>query len=333
MTMGEAEADSPRTEGDRNSLVGERGERLAWIFGSSRSGSTWLLRMLSQLRSVVPIDDPHIGHHLGVWRPIPLAWATAEELPELKTLSDYKRDKRDYFFSDRYRETWEPALRDLLRARFDAQAAEDAAARRIDDPLVVVKEPASHVSDVLLHLFPGSMLVWLLRDGRDVVDSWLDAYREGTWAADGGAYPVSQEGRLAMIRWQSSVWLKRTEVMQRTFAALDPSQRLLVRYEELREHPGVALERICELLGIEEEHERIYAVANANLYERVPVGERGEGREIRRAAPGGWRESMSADEVAAMHAILTPKLTELGYIARPPAPTGDPGRLRPTRAA
>ena len=333
MTMGEAEADSPRTEGDRNSLVGERGERLAWIFGSSRSGSTWLLRMLSQLRSVVPIDDPHIGHHLGVWRPIPLAWATAEELPELKTLSDYKRDKRDYFFSDRYRETWEPALRDLLRARFDAQAAEDAAARRIDDPLVVVKEPASHVSDVLLGIFPGSKLVWLLRDGRDVVDSWLDAYREGTWATEGGAYPVSEEGRLAMIRWQSSVWLRRTEVMQRTFDALEPSHRLLVRYEDLREHPGVALERICELFGIEEEPERIYAVANANLYERVPVGERGEGREIRRAAPGGWTESMSADEVAAMHAILTPKLTELGYIEHPPAPAGDPHRLRPTRAA
>ena len=331
--MGEARADSPGTEEHRDSLVGEHGERLAWIFGSSRSGSTWLLRMLSQLRSVVPIDDPHIGHHLGVWRPIPLAWATAEELPELRNLSDYKRDKRDYFFSDRYREAWEPALRDLLRARFEAQAAEDAAARRIDDPLVVVKEPASHVSDVLLRLFPGSNLVWLLRDGRDVVDSWLDAYREGTWATEGGAYPVSEEGRLAMIRWQSSVWLKRTEVMQRTFAALDPSQRLLVRYEELREHPGVALERICELLGIEEERERIYAIANANLYERVPVGERGEGREIRRAAPGGWRESMSADEVAAMHAILTPKLTELGYIERPPAPAGDPHRLRPTRAA
>lgn len=332
--MGEARADSPGTEGDRDSLVGEHGERLAWIFGSSRSGSTWLLRMLSQLRSVVAIDDPHIGHHLGVWRPIPLAWATAEELPELRTLSDYKRDKRDYFFSDRYRDAWEPALRNLILARFGAQAEDVARERGAPADHVVVKDPgASGVAELVRELFPKSKLVFLLRDGRDVVDSWLDAYREGTWATEGGAYPVSEEGRLAMIRWQSSVWLKRTEVMQRTFAALDPSQRLLVRYEELREHPGVALEGICDLLGIEEERGRIYAVANANLYERVPVGERGEGREIRRAAPGGWRESMSADEVAAMHAILTPKLTELGYIERPPAPAGDPHRLRPTRAA
>ena len=78
--------------------------RLAWIFGSSRSGSTWLLRMLSQLDRVVPIDDPHLGHHLGVWRPIPLAWATSKEPPKLGTLADFKRQKRDYLFSDNYRE-------------------------------------------------------------------------------------------------------------------------------------------------------------------------------------------------------------------------------------
>ena len=52
-------------------------DHLAWIFGSSRSGSTWLLRMLSSLDAVVPIDDPHLGHHLGVWRPISLAGARA----------------------------------------------------------------------------------------------------------------------------------------------------------------------------------------------------------------------------------------------------------------
>ena len=103
--------------------------RLAWIFGSSRSGSTWLLRMLAQLDRVVPIDDPHLGHHLGVWRPIPLAWATAKETPELGTLADFKRTKRDFLFSDRYREHWMPPLRELIRARFEAQAAEDVAAR------------------------------------------------------------------------------------------------------------------------------------------------------------------------------------------------------------
>src|SRR5688500_83674 len=95
--------------------VDDLGNGLAWIFGSSRSGSTWLLKMLADLdRQVVPIDDPHLGHHLGVWRPIALAWGAAEEPPDLTLLSSIKRDVDSYFFSDRYRHAWEPALRSLI---------------------------------------------------------------------------------------------------------------------------------------------------------------------------------------------------------------------------
>src|SRR5919109_451049 len=104
------------------SLAGHE-DRLVWIFGSSRSGSSWLLRMLSGLAGAVPIDDPHIGHHLGVWRPIPLAWAAADRQPELTTLTEVKRHKPNYFFSDRHRDAWLPALRDLIVARFDAEVA------------------------------------------------------------------------------------------------------------------------------------------------------------------------------------------------------------------
>jgi hypothetical protein len=288
--------------------------RLAWIFGSSRSGSTWLLRMLSQLDRVVPIDDPHLGHHLGVWRPIPLAWATSKEPPKLGTLADYKRQKRDYLFSDHYREQWMPALRGLIQARYEAQAAEDVRERRIEDPIVVVKEPGSHAADTLIDLFPDSCLIFLLRDGRDVVDSWLDAYSDGSWATEEGAYPLSDEGRTALIRWQASVWLHRTEVVQQTFARHPPHRRLLIRYEQLRHDPVPSLAGICRLLGIEASEQRLATTASANSYSKVPDREKGSGQEIRRAQPGGWAQTMSADEIVAMHEILAEKLMELGYL-------------------
>src|SRR5215208_431059 len=255
--------------------------RLAWIFGSSRSGSTWLLRMLAGLERVVPIDDPHIGHHLGVWRPIPLAWATAKDPPKLGTLADYKRKKRDYLFSDRYRETWMPQLRDLIATRIEAQAREDLeVAGRIEDPLVLVKEPGSHAADTIMELFPESSLIFLLRDGRDVVDSWLDAYRDGSWATDEGAYPVDDGGRPALIRWQSSVWLHRTEVVQETFARTDPNRRILVRYEKMRDDPVAALEGIRDMLGIEAGRKDLERIAAANEFSRVPDENKGAGREI-----------------------------------------------------
>jgi hypothetical protein len=296
---------------------------LAWIFGSSRSGSTWLLRMLSEIEQVIPIDDPHIGHHLGIWRPIPLAWATAKEPPKLGTLADYKRKKRDYLFSDRYADTWIPQLRDLISARFEAQAAEDIAqAGDIDRPIVVVKEPGSHAADTIMQLFPDSSLIFLLRDGRDVVDSWLDAYRDGSWATDEGAYGLDDAGRPALISWQSSVWLHRTEVVQETYARTHPDRRVMIRYEEMREDPVTALKQISDLLGIETSGDQLEGIAATNEFSRVPETNKGTGREIRRAEPGGWASHMSREEIIAMHEILAEKLDELGYLK----PGDIPGR-------
>ena len=296
--------------------------RLAWIFGSSRSGSTWLLRMLSELERVIPVDDPHIGHHLGVWRPIPLAWATAKDPPKLGTLADFKRKKRDYLFSDRYRDTWVPQLRDLISARFEAQAAQDiAAAGGIDQPIVVVKEPGSHAADTIMDVFPQSALIFLLRDGRDVVDSWLDAYKDGSWATDEGAYPLDDTGRPALIRWQSSVWLHRTEVVQETYARTEPKRRVLIRYEEMRADPVAALEGICSMLGIEVSREQLDEIAGTHSYSSVPKADKGAGREIRRAEPGGWTDHMTRQEIIEMHDILADKLDELGYLRPGDIPT------------
>jgi Sulfotransferase family len=303
-------------EGDKTEISVAAPGRLAWIFGSSRSGSTWLLRMLSELERVVPIDDPHLGHHLGVWRPIPLAWATAKNPPKLGTLADYKRKKRDYLFSDRYRDHWIPQLRDLISARFEAQAAEDIAeaAGGIEDPVVVVKEPGSHAADTIMELFPDSYLIFLLRDGRDVVDSWLDAYRDGSWATEEGAYPLDDTGRPALIRWQSSVWLHRTEVVQQTYARTDPRRRVMIRYEAMRDDPVSALAGIAELIGIDAGRDELERIAAAKSFSRVPDSRKGAGREIRRAKPGGWASHMSRDEIVAMHEILADKLDELGYL-------------------
>jgi hypothetical protein len=184
----------------------------------------------------------------------------------------------------------------------------------IERPIVVVKEPGSHAADTIMDLFPQSSLIFLLRDGRDVVDSWLDAYRDGSWATDEGAYPLDDTGRSALIRWQASVWLHRTEVVQETYARTDPDRRVLIRYEEMRADPGAALRKICATLGIEASGESLDGIAAANEFSRVPESHKGAGREIRRAEPGGWATHMSREEILEMHEILAEKLNELGYL-------------------
>jgi Sulfotransferase family len=296
----------------------DNGERLTWIFGSSRSGSTWLLKMLSDFDRVVPIDDPHLGHHLGVWRPIPLAWAAAEEPPqELTTLLDLKAEEPGYFFAERYRESWWEPLRALICSRFEAQAA-DALADGAGPPSYVVKEPGSHAAPLLAELFPQSKLIFLLRDGRDVVDSWLDGYSQGSWAIPGGAFPVSEEGRLPLIRWLSAVWVYRSRAVRRAYEARPEDGRLLIRYEALRERTAETLEEICEMLGLDSA--KAAGVAERHRFERVPRRARGPRQVVRAAKPGSWRENLSLAEQEAMHEALGPALEEFGYESAPPAP-------------
>jgi hypothetical protein len=295
--------------------------RLAWIFGSSRSGSTWLLKMLSDLEGVVPIDDPHHGHHLGVWRPIPLAWATCEDPPELSTLLDLKAEEPGYFFAERYREAWWEPLRELIVARFEAQAADAG----VEDPAgaaaFVVKEPGSHVAPLLAELFPRSKVIFLLRDGRDVVDSWLDAYRDGSWAIPGGAFPVDEEGRIPLIKWLSAVWAYRSRAVRKAYESRGADERVLIRYEDLRGETEACLTRICEMIGVDPA--RVPEVVEGHRFEKVPRRARGPRRAVRQARPGGWRDNLGASEQEAMHAILGDALKEFGYdVGEPLAAAG-----------
>lgn len=300
-------------------------DRLAWIMGSSRSGSTWLLRMLTELRQVVGIDDPHLGHHLGVWRPQPLAWATAARSPELTTLQELKRSEDDFFFSDRYRDAWMPPLRDLIRRRFGAPLAEahphaisgPAGGGDRTAPIVLVKEPGSQAADLLLDLFGGSRLVFLLRDGRDVVDSWLDGYRDGSWAIDEGAFAVAPEGRVALASWLGTVWAYRTRAVALAFERVPQDRRVLVRYERLLADTPAELRRVCAALGIEPGRGELERVAERHSYERVTPGERGPLRAVRSAAPGRWRRRSRAER-RAMHEAMAAELERWGYLPRSP---------------
>lgn len=287
-------------------------KRLAWIFGSSRSGSTWLLRMLSELEGVVAIDDPHLGHHLGVWRPIPLAWAISEEPPELTTLLDLKAEEPGYFFAERHRDAWWQPLRRLIWARFEAQVEEGGGGA---DSTLVVKEPGSHVAPLLTELFPASKLIFLLRDGRDVVDSWLDAYSDGSWAIPGGAFPAGAEGRPALIRWLAAVWAYRSRAVRTAFERHPAEDRILIRYEDLRDRTERCLLRSCAMLGLDPE--AVPRVVARHRVDRVPNAARGARRAVRRAKPGGWRRNLTAEEQAVMHEALGPALREFGYGGEP----------------
>ncbi len=307
--------------------------RLVWMFGSPRSGSTWLMQLLTHpLVSAddapsgvtrldapgagppraIPINEPYAQHHV--------APALFQERPEddefsFSTLHAFRHAGANYFLSDRFEDAWRPQLRLLVLARLAAQVDAVTHDFGVRGP-VVIKEPNGSIgASFVMSLLPRSRLLFLLRDGRDVVDSMVDAQMPGGWLESpiqGRAEQLRQH-RLGLVRRESRLWLTRTEAVKRAYDAVPRDLRLLVRYEDARIDPAGELTRMEQWLGIDRTAEARADALRWNDFDAFPAEAKGSGKTLRAAHPGLWRENLDSDEQAAMLEILGPPLAELGY--------------------
>lgn len=311
--------------------------KLVWIFGSPRSGSTWLLDLLvhplmpgagwnqselgvarreganGAVAEAIPINEPYIPHHLT-----PPLFQDQEASGDFAniTINSFRHGQPDYFLADQYADVWRPHLRALVLARFGAQARRVAEAFSVRDPFVVIKEPNGSIgADFVMSLLPQSRLVFLLRDGRDVVDSIVDAQAPGGWLERPWEEKSGDraEQRLEIVKRQSTLWLARTEAVQRAYDAHPESLRLLIRYEELRHEPAALLERVDNWLGMRRGEQGRAGAIQWNDFDSYPSEAKGQGKPLRAARPGLWRENLSDAEQQAMDDIMGSKLAELGY--------------------
>ena len=250
--------------------------RLAWILGSPRSGSTWLLGLLNASVRVIAVDEPAIGSHLAI--PVSSLVGLHQErlAPEQFRLNDLRRDSADYFFARRYEHIWRPLLRDLILGRLRAQVA-DSMPGRTANPICVLKEPHGTIgADVLMATLPRSRMILLLRDGRDVVDSELAAATSGSWAmAALAAYAPADDDRLGYLEDRAKVWLARTLVAERAFAAHPEALRMRIRYEDLLEDPEGIIASLSNWLELGLTGDRIREAVTRTDFRRLDPGIRG----------------------------------------------------------
>ena len=276
--------------------------------GSGRSGSTWLLNLLRTFEDVVPVDEPLIGAHLAT----PVSAVTTLEDPGGPLIYEESRGRASYVFSDVHEAAWRPGLRRLIVDRLAAEVVAADAPRR---SLVVVKEPNGSLSaPLLMAVLPESRLLFLVRDGRDVVDSSLDAVT-ARWATGEDLPPLEGRDRERYIERRAEHWVRATEATWTAYESHDPARRLLVRYEDLRADTPAELDRILTWVGRSADAAEIRQVADRFAFESLPEERKGSGQFARSATPGLWRERFSPAEQAALHRVLGPMLERVGYDA------------------
>jgi hypothetical protein len=231
----------------------------------------------------------------------------------MTTMLECMSDHDDYLFSDARRERWIPLVRSLLDT-----AVDDAIKRspKPDDPevQVVIKEPsASGIADTLFELTPGGRLIFLLRDGRDVVASWLAAYQPGGWILGEGGFELADQGRLPFIKWQADLWADRIRKVRAVHDKLPDHRRMLVRYEDLVASPAQLLERVSAFIGVSVDSKEIEDAVSLHHIDNVPATQRHDLAHIRKGRVGSWRDELSADEQQLVCDRLGPLLKQHGY--------------------
>jgi len=147
----------------------------------------------------------------------------------------------------------------------------------------------------LSSIFPDLQVVHILRDGRDVVGSFMRIYKD--------ALPATARH-----------WLKAVRAAQ-AFGARHPRQYLEIRYETLVRSPRETMERVATFLGLTFD-ERMLRHHELGLHfgdvERMPHLQ-GVQAAIHQMSIGRWRTELDTTQTAELQRLLGPTLAALGY--------------------
>jgi protein-tyrosine sulfotransferase len=274
-----------------------------FIVGSGRSGTTLLRRMLMEGGE---IHFPPESYVLG---PVIRRFAIRRYLPwrtiARRVLRDFQRHPEFVRFGidpavvlpsmilvpDRDRSL--SVLLDVLY-RFHS-TTNGSGARRWGD-----KSPINtRYLDEIIRVFPSGRFVNMIRDGCDVVASYLAM----------GRYGSLEE---AALRWRSSI-----EAVE-SFGRGHPHSVHPVRYEELVREPEQVLQRLCTELGLTFHPAMIEAASPAFAGGDVEALSHHQHalRSVETSRIGAGRARLARADRSALQGLIGPTLATLGY---PPA--------------
>lgn len=232
---------------DENQGAGIKAENIAWIFGASRTGSAWLMRMMAEMPNTSLWGDPKIGALFGAF---------------YKNAHPHDLDSRSFVLGEPAREGWTPLIRDFVLGSVRHRKPRLGA-----DSRLIVNEPNASVgASLIMEAFPGSRMILMVRDPRDVAASFLNK--------SGGAPKQSK----ASIEEKARAYRESIDEARRAYDAHE-GPKTVVRYEDLAARTLETLEDVHDALGIPHQQDQLAEAVNKHSSMNVPDG---RGKDLRR---------------------------------------------------
>jgi len=149
--------------------------------------------------------------------------------------------------------------------------------------------------DILHELFPNARFIHVIRDGRDVFDSWRKMDKT--------------KNNPAVMALD---WLLKEKSINKSFAQVPEANKLTVRYEDLLEQPESTVKSLSQFLGIEYEPDMLEFYNSSQRY----IGEHHSKlifNKIDSQNALKWKTNLDQKETAIFTGIARPLLREYNY--------------------
>jgi len=288
------------------------GHNLVFIVGCSRSGTTWLQRLLASHPQVSTGQESflfykYVGPQLRAWR---------EELRRASS-GDPSAGRGGVGLSCYFREEEFAAV---LRS-YMLRLLEPMIGNLQPSELFVEKSPqhALFIPEIK-QLLPDSRVIHIMRDPRDVAASLMAASR--SWGSEWAPRRPHRAARM---------WTQHVRAVREDAKDLPASEYCELKYEELWAAPEATLKKVSDFLGLEWTGNTLQDAVTANRAEAVrsgggtPLRVYGEvakriGSVVREPAdfvrsgrPGGWKHDLSPWERLVVWFIARKTMREVGY--------------------
>lgn len=288
-------------------------QSLIFVAGiSARSGTTYLLRLL--------VTHPDVCRPQGHWE-LPL-FDVADKFVEFhKAFLRRRHSERLDYSMDQFAGCFGKGLMQLLIERV---LPSDRAARYL-----LHKNPGTRGIEHFSRFFPDGKLVFILRDGRDCVNSLLAAegFRNNSWRRlrKNSWWNLN---RLRHIYLYTQEWTKSARRIL-AYVAQPDADCLVVKYEDLHRDPKLVLRRVAAHIDVAVSDHWLNEIANmpvkgSNFYGLDGSTKENTGhtnwtnwKEMPKTAEfnpiGRWRGSWSSLDKLVFNKVAGCEMRELGY--------------------